>query len=428
MQYKRRIADKLLADKLESKGAVLIRGPKWCGKTTTAEQHARSIIYLNDPVMKSQYEEMGAINPSFLLNGSTPRLLDEWQTLPELWDTVRFEVDHRKKVGQFILTGSAVPIEKNQREKISHTGTGRFAIIDMLPMTLYESGESTGEVSLSNLFDRPQTIEGHSTIDLEKIAFLCCRGGWPFATSGELSEKAAISQSFDYVDMVVEEDISRVENVERNPALARKILRSYARHQGAQVSVAMIRNDVKSGENDKLSENTIASYLNALRQIFVIKDLEAWNPNLNSKAAIRTSPTRYFTDPSLATAALRIGPDDLMNALFTFGFIFETLCIRDLRVFAEYLDGDLYHYRDSNGLECDVVLHLRNGLYGLIEIKLGGSKNIDEGAKNLLKLSSIIDAERMGAPSFLMVLTGVGPYAYRRSDGVYVVPITCLKP
>ena len=257
---------------------------------------------------------------------------------------------------------------------------------------------------------------------------MACRGGWPFALSPELGEKAALSQAFDYLDLVVEEDISRVDNVERNPYLARRILRSYARHQGAQISVAMIKKDIISSETNSLSDNTVYSYLNALKQIFVIKDLEAWNPNLNSKTAIRTSPTRYFIDPSIATAALRIGPDDLMNSLFTFGFIFETLCIRDLRVYSELLDGDVFHYRDSNGLECDAVLHRRNGQYGLIEIKLGSDSGIEEGAQNLLSLSKIIDKEKMGSPSFMMVLTAVGQFAYRRKDGVYVVPISCLRP
>ena len=428
MEYKPRIADHILKDKLESKGAVLIRGPKWCGKTTTAEQQASSVIYVNDPAKRGQYREMGQINPSFLLKGETPKLIDEWQNIPQLWDAVRYEVDHRRAAGQFILTGSAVPMNKEDREQIYHTGTGRFGIIDMAPMSLFESGESSGEISLEHLFKTPESIEGFSNSSLEDIAFMACRGGWPFALSPELGEKAALSQAFDYLDLVVEEDISRVDNVERNPYLARRILRSYARHQGAQISVAMIKKDIISSETNSLSDNTVYSYLNALKQIFVIKDLEAWNPNLNSKTAIRTSPTRYFIDPSIATAALRIGPDDLMNSLFTFGFIFETLCIRDLRVYSELLDGDVFHYRDSNGLECDAVLHRRNGQYGLIEIKLGSDSGIEEGAQNLLSLSKIIDKEKMGSPSFMMVLTAVGQFAYRRKDGVYVVPISCLRP
>lgn len=428
MEYKSRIADSILKNKLEAKGAVLIRGPKWCGKTTTAEQQSSSVIYINDPDKRIQYKEMGSINPTYLLKGETPRLIDEWQNIPQLWDAVRYEVDRRRVPGQFILTGSAVPMKKEDREQIYHTGAGRFGIIDMAPMTLFESGESTGDVSLANLFDTPASIEGFTEKSLDDIAYLACRGGWPFALNPILSEKAALSQAYDYLDVVVEEDISRVDGVQRNPTLARKIMRSYARHQGTQVAVSTIKQDVISSETDSLSDNTIYAYLNALRQIFVIDDLEAWNPNLNSKTAIRTSPTRYFIDPSIATAALRIGPDDLMKSLFTFGFIFETLCIRDLRVFAQLLDGDLFHYRDSNGLECDAVLHRRNGQYGLIEIKLGGDKNIEDGAENLQTLSSIINKEKMGAPSFMMVLTAVGQYAYRRNDGVYVVPISCLRP
>lgn len=426
--YIPRIADKLLANKLEAKGAVLIRGPKWCGKTTTAEQQAKSVLYMNDPSTMQQNEEMVLIDPTFLLEGATPRLIDEWQITPRLWDVVRFEVDHRNKTGQFILTGSAVPVENKHKEKKHHTGTGRFGIIDMLTMSLFESGDSTGEVSLASIFDGAQAIKGKNPHTLSDIAFLICRGGWPFSITKNLTKAAILSQAFDYVDLVVEEDISRVDDVERNPTLARSIMRSYARYQGNQTPVSQIRRDVASNETDRLSDETVASYLNALRQIFVINDLEAWNPNIISKSAIRTTPTRYFNDPSIATASLRIGPEDLMNSLTTFGFIFETLCIRDLRVYTQLLDGDLYHYRDSNGLECDAVIHLKNGKFGLVEIKLGGERAIEEGSNNLKKLASILDTEKMGRPSFLMILTAVGPYAYRREDGICIVPIGCLKP
>lgn len=426
--YKERIADCLLKEKLDSKGAVLIRGPKWCGKTTTAEQQAKSVIFLNNPAFARQYQEMACIEPLALLSGETPRLIDEWQLAPQLWDTVRFEVDRRHKTGQFILTGSAVPVNKNMEDTYRHTGTGRFGIIDMLPMTLYESGESTGEVSLRQLFETHLNINGTNTLNLSEMAFIACRGGWPFAITGDLTEKAALAQAQDYVDLVIKEDISRVDGVQRNPALARSIMRSYARFQGCQTPVSNIRKDVVSNDTDSLTDDTVTRYLNALRQIFVINDLPAWNPNLVSKSAIRTTPTRYFTDPSIATASLRLGPSDLTNSPSIFGFIFETLCVRDLRVYAQLLDGDLYHYRDSNGLECDAVLHLRNGKYALIEIKLGGDTLIEEGAKNLKKLDSILDKSKMDAPAFLMVLTAVGPYAYRRRDGVLVVPIGTLKP
>lgn len=430
MEYRQRIADKLLSDKLEAKGAVLIRGPKWCGKTTTAEQFARSVLYVSNPAQRANIMQLADMDPQSLLLGATPRLLDEWQTAPVLWDAVRYEVDHRRATGQFILTGSAVPVSKESKGKdsgILHTGTGRFGIIDMIPMSLTESGDSTAEVSLGRLFiDKDCAVRGFKERTLRDIAYLICLGGWPFAVSANMTEKAALSQAFDYVDLVVEEDISRVDNTERNPERARKLMRSYARYQGTQTPVSQIRKDIMANEHDSITDDTINAYLNALRQIFVIKDMEAWNPNLQSKTAIRTSPTRYFIDPSIASASLRIGPEDLMNDLKTFGLLFETLCVRDLRVYAQVLDGDVYHYRDSNGLECDAVLHLRNGKYGLIEIKLGGEKLIEEGAASLLKLQSIIDTTKMPAPAFLMVLTGVGDYAYRRPDGVCVVPISTL--
>ena len=427
MDYLPRIADNLLEEKLETKGAVLIRGPKWCGKTTTAEQKANSVIYLNDNSTLQQNINLAKIDPGMLLSGATPKLIDEWQEIPELWDAVRFEVDKRKDIGQFILTGSAVPVSKSIREKIHHTGTGRFSFLDMYPMSLYESGESTGDVSLRDLFTSPDVIRGINKLNFQDIAYLVCRGGWPFSINPNLSSKAALKQAYDYIDLVIEEDISRVDGVERNPSLARLILRSYARNQGGQTPVTKIKNDVSSNAHSSLTEETVAKYINALRQIFVVKDLEAWNPNLRSKTAIRSTPTRYFIDPSLSVAALRIGPDDLINQIIDFGFFFETLCVRDLRIYAEALDGDVYHYRDSNGLECDAVVHLRNGKFGLIEIKLGGDKLIEEGVKNLNKLNNILDITKMGNPSFKMILTAVGEYAYRREDGIYIVPIGCLK-
>lgn len=428
-EYRPRFADKILREKLEAKGAVLIRGPKWCGKTTTAEQQSQSILYLSNPKNRDGLLQLAAVDPQMLLEGKNPRLLDEWQIAPQLWDAVRFETDHRGKPGQFILTGSAQPITRNNptNKKIYHSGTGRFAIIDMLPMSLSESGDSTNQVSLSDIFintDHP--IKGFNNHSLKDIAYLICRGGWPYATSEELSKKAALSQAFDYVDVVVEEDISRVDDTERNPERARKLLRSYARYQGTQTPISQIRKDLAANENDPLTDDTIHSYLNALRQIFVVKDMEAWNPNLQSKTAIRTTPTRYFIDPSIAAAALRVGPEDLINDLKTLGLLFETMCVRDLRIYAEALDGDIYHYRDSNGLECDAVVHLKNGKYGLIEIKLGGENLIEEGVKNLKKLQSIIDTSKMPSPSFLMILTAVGEYAYTRLDGVHIVPIGTL--
>lgn len=421
--YKYRILDKVLAKRLKSIGAVLIEGPKWCGKTTTSEKLAQSVIYMSDPANKNQYLEMAEINPQRLLEGATPRLIDEWQLAPKLWDAVRYEVDHRDELGQFILTGSSVPPSDKE---IYHTGTGRFSWLLMRPMSLFESQESSGEVSLEDLFKTPVEISGKNNLSIEKLAFLVCRGGWPLATNIE-DEEAALEQAYSYYEAVVRSDISRADGVNRDTERARKLMRSYARHQGTQATRQVIINDIILNDNDKIDLSTIHSYLNALRKIFVIEDMEAWSPNLRSKTAIRTSETRYFIDPSIAVAALGIGPNDLLSDLNTFGLLFETLCVRDLRVFADYLNGKVYHYRDKNGLECDAVVHLRNGSYGLVEIKLGGDRLIEEAVANLKKLESILDSDKMKKPAFLMVLTGVGEYAYRRKDGIYIVPVGCLK-
>lgn len=419
--YKARIADELLKTRLRGKGAVLIEGPKWCGKTTTAEQIAASILYMADPEKEQQNLTMAEINPKRLLKGETPRLIDEWQIAPKLWDAVRFEVDHRDEFGQFILTGSAVPASY---EHIHHTGTGRFSWLLMRPMSLYESLDSTGEVSLKALFEAPEQIDGENALDLNRLAFLVCRGGWPRAT--ELEGDLALEQAFDYYDAVVRSDISRADGVSRNPERVKRLMRSYARNQGAQVTNTLICADLAANE-ESFDPDTVNSYISALKKIFVIEEIEAWNPNLRSKTAIRTSNTRYFVDPSIAAAALGLGPQDLVEDLSTFGLLFEAMCIRDLRVFADVLHGNVYHYRDKTGLECDAVIHLRNGSYGLVEVKLGGDRLIAEGAENLKKLGDKIDTTKMKAPSFLMVLIGVGDYAYRRQDGVYVVPIGCLK-
>lgn len=421
--YKYRILDKVLAKRLKSIGAVLIEGPKWCGKTTTSEKLAQSVIYMSDPANKNQYLEMAEINPQRLLEGATPRLIDEWQLAPKLWDAVRYEVDHRDELGQFILTGSSVPPSDKE---IYHTGTGRFSWLLMRPMSLFESQESSGEVSLEDLFKTPVEISAKNTLSIEKLAFLVCRGGWPRATNIE-DEEAALEQAYSYYEAVVRSDISRADGVNRDTERARKLMRSYARHQGTQATRQVIINDIILNDNDKIDLSTIHSYLNALRKIFVIEDMEAWSPNLRSKTAIRTSETKYFIDPSIAVAALGIGPNDLLSDLNTFGLLFETLCVRDLRVFADYLNGKVYHYRDKNGLECDAVVHLRNGSYGLVEIKLGGDRLIEEAVANLKKLESILDSDKMKKPAFLMVLTGVGEYAYRRKDGIYIVPVGCLK-
>ncbi len=425
--YKKRVADNILKDNLEGAGLVLIEGTKWCGKTTTAEQQAGSVVYMNDPERSSTYLALAQNSPGLLLKGETPRLIDEWQDAPELWDAARFEVDHReRKTAQFIFTGSTV-IPKEKLEKIKHTGTGRAAWVIMRPMSLWESGESSGELSLGNLFQgNTATAYESAEQDIEQLAWLICRGGWPAALS--MSKRGALKQSLNYIDAIAGRDISEVDGVERDRDFTLRLLRSYARFQGAQAPLTSIYEDLSSNADNSMTCETVSSYISALRKLFVVEDAPAWNPNLRSKTAIRTSDTRYFVDSSIATAALGVGPDDLVADLNTMGLFFETMCVRDLRVYAEALDGKLYHYRDKNNLECDAVLHLRNSKYGLIEIKLGGQRLIDEGAATLKTLASKIDTGRMRTPSFLMVLTGTGGYAYRRSDGVWVAPIGCLRP
>jgi len=420
--YKPRVADRILQEQLEASGVVLIQGPKWCGKTTTAEQQAKSVLYLDDPKTRKTNLLLAESDPEILFQGDTPRLIDEWQLAPKLWDAARFEVSRRRLPGQLIFTGSAVPPDMSE---LTHSGTGRFAWLTMRPMSLWESGESTGNVSLKDLFQGDITTAIANDISLSELAFLICRGGWPGSIN--LTPKAALQQALNYVDAIANHDISRVDNVNRSPDFAKRLLRSYARHQGGQVSIKTIFDDLVTNEAGSMNEDTIASYIAALKKIFVIEDMPAWSPNLRSKTAIRTSDTRYFVDPSMATAALGLGPDNLIEDLNTFGLFLETMAVRDLRVYADALDGKLYHYRDKNGLECDAVLHLRNGNFGLIEIKLGGDSLIESGANTLKKLADKIDTSKMKSPSFLMVLTGLGQYAYKRNDGVYVVPIGCLK-
>ncbi len=419
-QYRKRIADQILADKLEAKGAVLIEGPKWCGKTTTATQIAKSTLYMQDPAKKIQNLKMAELEPALLLEGETPRLIDEWQLAPKLWDAVRFEVDKRDEFNQFILTGSSVPAGDMTT---SHSGTGRISRMIMRPMTLYESGDSNGSVSLAELFKEQKDFAVRSELDIRRIAYLICRGGWPKAL--DQNERIALRQAYDYYDAVVASDISQADGVNRNPQRVKLLMRSYSRFISSEARLTKIRADMASNDLDSLDDDTILSYINALKRIFVVEDLPAWNPNLRSRTAIRTSDTRHFVDPSIATAALGIGPNDLVNDLNTMGLFFESMCIRDLRVFSESFDGTVYHYRDKSGLECDAVIHLRNGSYGLIEVKLGGN-DIENAAETLISLKNKIDTNRMQAPSFLMVITGT-EFGYRRDDGVYVVPLGCLK-
>lgn len=423
--YRHRIMDVLLKKKLEAKGAVLIEGPKWCGKTTTAEEIAASKVMLARTDVKNNFRSLLEIDTDAALAGAPPMLIDEWQTVPKLWDAVRYTVDQRRKMGQFILTGSAVP-DKDAEQEIEHSGTGRFAWLTMRTMSLFESGESNGSVSLGDLFAAPESILEKNSLKLKDIAFLICRGGWPMAI--DLPEEAALEQAFDYYDAVTKEDITKVDGIKRASAKVQRLMRAYARHQGTQASIATLKEDLKSNDTETIDDDTINSYLEALRKIFVVEDMPAWNPNLRSKTAIRTTDTRYFVDPSIATAALGIGPADLINDLNTMGFLFETMCVRDLRVYAEALNGKVYHFRDKKGLECDAVIHLRNGQYGLIEIKLGGETLINDGVETLNSLENQIDTTHMKVPAFKMILTATGDYAYRRpNDGIYIVPIGCLK-
>lgn len=420
--YLPRITDKLLDERLKAKGAILIEGPKWCGKTTSAKEFAKSFIAMDEPDKTKQYKQMAELNPSVLLEGETPRLVDEWQLAPNLWNAVRYEVDKRDDFGQFILTGSAVPAEFDAS---MHSGTGRISRLYMRTMSLYESKDSDGAISLSDLFDDKEiSCANHKTLD--DIAFLICRGGWPISI--KLDGKASLFQAIDYFDSVVKNDISRVDSVKRDVEKAKSLLRSYARHVGSQAPLETIRKDMLANQADTFDQVTLYSYIDALKKIFVIEDAPAWNPNIRSKTAIRSTDTRYFIDPSIATAALGIGPKDLTQDLNTMGLLFENLAVRDLRIYSELLDGSVYHYRDKSGLECDAVIHLRNGSYGLVEIKLGGDKLIEEGAQTLKTLSDLIDTNSMKKPSFMMVLCAQAPFAYKRNDGVYVVPITSLRP
>ncbi len=420
-EYKKRIADEILRKRLGAIGAVLIEGPKWCGKTTTAMQQANSILFMQDSSNAAMINQMADIDPKLLLEGDTPRLLDEWQVAPELWDAVRFEVDMRNAPGQFILTGSAVPMLKST----AHTGTGRIWRMTMRPMSLYESGDSTGEVSLEALFLGKFNDVVKNKLDFDDISYLICRGGWPMAM--QQTKEDALMNAYAYYDGIVNSDLSRADGVLRNPQNVDLLLRSYARMIGSQSTLTNIRADMKNVDEQELDINTVRSYIETLKKIFVVEELSGWNPNIRSKNAIRTSPTRYFVDPSIAVAALNLGPGNLANDLNTMGFFFENMCIRDLRVYADGLNGSLYKYRDKYGLECDAVLTLRNGQYALIEIKLGGTKAVEEGAEALNKLEKLITEKGYNPPTFKMIITGNNPYGYRRKDGIYQIPIGCLK-
>jgi predicted AAA+ superfamily ATPase len=416
--YISRLCDGGLQLSLQSSGAVLIEGAKWCGKTSTASNASRSVLYMQDPDNAGSYLAMADTKPSLLLKGETPRLIDEWQMAPVLWDAVRFEVDKRAETGQFILTGSAVPSDN----VAAHTGTGRISRLMMRPMSLFESLESNGTVSLRALFDGDQDVEAQSDLSIENIAFALCRGGWP--ASIKLQGNAALRMAMDYVEALINYDVSRVDNIEKNPDRVRLLLRSLARNIATTATYQTIRTDMEATDIT-ISDKTISSYMNALRRIFVVEDLPAWSPSLRSKTAIRTSEKRHFVDPSIATAALRTNPEGILKDFQYFGFLFEALCTRDIRVYAQTNDGDVFHYRDKSGLESDLIVRLHDGRWAAIEVKLG-KKQIDEAAENLLALKARINEDKMGEASFLMVITG-GQYAYRRNDGVLVVPVACLR-
>ena len=429
--YRKRVLDAILERKLSGAGAVLVEGPKWCGKTTTCEQHAKSALYMADPMRRDRYLVQAEVDITELMKGEQPRLIDEWQDAPKFWDAIRYDVDHSAGWGHYILTGSAVPPddrhERSGKKGIVHSGTGRIVRVKMRPMSLWESEESSGTVSLGALF-KGLPFKPGKAIDwsLKDTAYLVCRGGWPQSVlqGGEL----ALDRAFEYVDAVVNSDISRVDGVSRDPRRVRLLLRSYARQQGTQSTIVNIRKDMTIGDGHGPDDDTVSSYLNALRKIFVIEDSEAWCPALRSRAAIRMSPTRYFSDPSIATAALGLGPEDLMNDIRTYGLFFETMVMRDLRVYVDTLNGSVSHYLDRNGLECDAVVHLRNGTSGLVEVKLGGESLIDEGAKTLNELSGIIDTSRQSEVAFKMIITASGDFAYQRKDGIIICPISALKP
>lgn len=419
-KYYPRIVDDLLKESLELAGAVLIEGPKWCGKTWTAVNKAKSVLYMQAPDTRASNIEAANTKPSILLQGETPRLIDEWQVAPVLWDAVRHEVDMRGEEGQFILTGSATPILDGA---ISHPGTGRISRIRMRPMSLYESNESTGEISLESLFVGNSDIYAMNEFEIEDIAKAIARGGWPASVKSK--SDLAYKRAQDYIDSVVQFDASQVDGVEKNPNKMFALLRSLARNVSTEASYATLIKDMEGGENESISRPTMQSYLNVLQRLFVVEDLDAWNPSIRSATPLRVSPKRHFVDPSLATAALGIDDNMLLKDFNTFGYMFESLCIRDLRIYVESIGGKLYHYRDKSGLECDAVIVLRDGRWAAVEIKLGAAE-YDKAAENLQKFADNIDTKKMNKPSFLMILTGM-KLGYKREDGVLVVPIASLR-
>ena len=417
--YLVRVSDEKLALLLQAKGAVLIEGPKWCGKTSSAQKKAKSVLYMQDPDTSKANILTAKAKPSLLLEGETPRLIDEWQVAPEIWNAVRFAVDQRQQNGQFILTGSVIPTRTDDM----HTGTGRIARMKMRTMSLFETGDSNGDISLGMLFNGKENMESKSSISIEQLAFLINRGGWP-AVAQETNEKIALATANDYLEAIANEDISKADGIEKNPNRVKALLRSLARNISTEARTSTILNDLAAND-ETLSQVTIVQYIDALKKIFVIEDLPAWSAKLRSKTAIRTTAKRHFIDPSIATAALRATPKKLLSDFETFGLLFESLCIRDLRVYAESIDGHVYHYRDKNGLEIDSIIELADGRWGAVEIKMGTGE-IEDASEALLKLEKTVDTKKMNKPSFLMILTST-EHAFQMDNGIWIVPLGCLK-
>lgn len=426
MEYYPRVVDELLEFRLRTCGAVVIKGPKWCGKSTTAGQVAGSAVYLQDRQTREQNMALAKNAPGLFLEGDVPRLIDEWQDVAFIWDQVRYEVDRRQANGQFILTGSATPLSDDGDEPpYEHSGVGRIVPLVMRPMTLFESKDGSGGVSLGRLFEGKGLSPSRSGLALQDYAYLTCRGGWPRVVALDAADEC-LEQAYNFYEGLVNEDINRMFKRRRDPERLRAFMRTYARAVASETPVSELRRDMEANEGAGFDEATLSTYLTALERLYVVEELSAWNPNLRSKTAVRTTNTRHFVDPSIACASLGLGPGDLLADLKTFGLLFESLCVRDLRVYAEALRGQLRHYRDSNGREVDAVVHLRDGRWAAIEVKLTSQESIDQGAAHLRALAEDIDVTKMKAPSFLMVLTAT-EYAYCREDGVYVVPLGCLK-
>lgn len=420
-EYYPRIIDELLKKKLRTSGAVLLKGPRWCGKTTSASRLAKSIIFMQDPSTREQNIALAKASPKIFLDKETPLLIDEWQTIPFIWDAIRFEIDQRNAFNQFILTGSSSPIETS---KITHSGLGRITTLVMRPMSLYESRDSSGEYSIKDLFNGLYPNGAISKHDILDYAYLACRGGFPNVL--ELEKEDGLEISKNYFDSLVNQDFILNIKQDRDIQKFKLTLRSYARNIGTSCPLTTILKDVNSNNDLSISDSTIYSYLKYLNDIYILDELNAWSPLLRSKVAIRTSPTHYFVDPSIVTAALDITPFDLINDLKTFGFIFESMVIRDLKIYAETNGASLYHYRDKNDFEVDAIIHFNNGKWAAIEVKFFDDEAIEKACKNLLKFKNNIISQKMKEPSFLMVITGT-KNAYRREDGVFVVPIDCLK-